>query len=144
MKKYDPCIYHSVEVLATTNLHFLVPFLLETERVTKIQNQEKRNEGTITWKLCTIKQRILLMGLYQSELFSGDVFRDIRRYKSYQVDTRYLKYRSDLRNFSIFLRICVGNSMICSDISKLLYVISRAVRRVKFETILKYHEWYLC
>ena len=31
-----------------------------------------------------------------------------------------------------------------SDISKLLYIISRAVRRVKFETILKYHEWYLC
>ena len=31
-----------------------------------------------------------------------------------------------------------------SDISKLLCVISRAVRRVKFETILKYHEWYLC
>ena len=27
-----------------------------------------------------------------------------------------------------------------SDISKLLYVISRAVRRVKFETILKYYE----
>ena len=31
-----------------------------------------------------------------------------------------------------------------SDILKLLYVISRAIRRVKFETILKYHEWYLC
>ena len=31
-----------------------------------------------------------------------------------------------------------------SDISKLLYVISWAVRRVKFETLLKYHEWYLC
>ena len=31
-----------------------------------------------------------------------------------------------------------------SDISKLLYVISRAVRRVKFVTILKYHKWYLC
>ena len=30
------------------------------------------------------------------------------------------------------------------DISKLLYVISLAVRRVKFETILKYHKWYLC
>ena len=29
-----------------------------------------------------------------------------------------------------------------SDISKLLYIISRAVSRVKFETILKYHEWY--
>ena len=29
-----------------------------------------------------------------------------------------------------------------SDISKLLYLISRAVKRVKFETILKYHEWY--
>ena len=34
------------------------------------------------------------------------------------------------------------NGCICSDISKLLYVISRAVRRVKFETILKYHKWY--
>ena len=33
---------------------------------------------------------------------------------------------------------------ITSDISKLLYVISQAVRRVKFETILKYHKWYLC
>ena len=32
-----------------------------------------------------------------------------------------------------------------SDISKLLYVISWAViRRVKFETLLKYHGWYLC
>ena len=31
-----------------------------------------------------------------------------------------------------------------SDISKLLYIISRAVRRVKFGPILKYHEWYLC
>ena len=31
-----------------------------------------------------------------------------------------------------------------SDTSKLLYVISRAVRRVKFETILKYHKWYSC
>ena len=50
--------------------------------------------------------------------------------------------------------ICIGNSMICSDItlakntmsdiSKLLHVISQAVRRVKFEAILKYHEWYLC
>ena len=29
--------------------------------------------------------------------------------------------------------------MICSDIWKLLYVISRAVRRVKFESILKNH-----
>ena len=34
--------------------------------------------------------------------------------------------------------------MICSDISELLHVISRADRQVKFETILKYHEWYLC
>ena len=34
--------------------------------------------------------------------------------------------------------------MICSDISKLLYEISRVVRRVKFETNLKYHKWYLC
>ena len=48
--------------------------------------------------------------------------------------------------------LSIGNSMISSDIwhkyyewySKLLYVISRAVRRVKFETILKCHEWCLC
>ena len=49
---------------------------------------------------------------------------------------------------------CTGINMNCSDIwhkyqsviSKLLYmyVISQAVRRVKFETILKYHKWYLC
>ena len=65
MENDDPCIYHSVEVLATINLHFFLPFLLETETVTKIQNQEKINEGTITWKLYTIQQRILLiMGLY--------------------------------------------------------------------------------
>ena len=29
-------------------------------------------------------------------------------------------------------------------ISKLFYKISRAVRQVKFGTILKYHKWYLC
>ena len=46
--------------------------------------------------------------------------------------------------------------MICSDIwhkyheryftivIPLFFVISRAVGRVKFETILKYHEWYFC
>ena len=43
--------------------------------------------------------------------------------------------------------------MICSDIGRnttsdilklLIYVISRAVRQVKFDTILKYQEWYLC
>ena len=38
--------------------------------------------------------------------------------------------------------LCSGQML--SDISKLLYIISRAVRRLKFETILKYHEWYLC
>ena len=31
-----------------------------------------------------------------------------------------------------------------SDISKLFYIISRAIRQVKFGAILKYHEWYLC
>ena len=55
-------------------------------------------------------------------------------------------------HLSAGLKFNIGNSMICSDIwykyhediSNLLYVISRAVRRVKFVTILKYHEWYLC
>ena len=50
------------------------------------------------------------------------------------------------------LIICIGNSMICSDIwhkyhewyFEIVIVILQAVRRVKFETILKYHEWYLC
>ena len=49
------------------------------------------------------------------------------------------------------MHISMGNSMICgdiwqtmSDISKLLYIIWQAVRRVKFETIFKYHKWYLC
>ena len=52
--------------------------------------------------------------------------------------------------------ISIGNSMIISDIwlkyhewyfeivTRPVYVVSRAVRRVKFETILKYHEWSLC
>ena len=31
-----------------------------------------------------------------------------------------------------------------SDILKLLYVILPAVKQVKFEAILKYHEWYSC
>ena len=41
-----------------------------------------------------------------------------------------------------FVMIFVINTT--SDISELLYVISWAVRRVKFEKILKYHERYLC
>ena len=41
-----------------------------------------------------------------------------------------------------YVRNCCINTT--SDNSKLLYVSSRAVRRVKFETILKYHKWYLC
>ena len=48
--------------------------------------------------------------------------------------------------------VSMGNSMIWSvfainitgDISKMLYVISRTVRRVKIETILKYQERYFC
>jgi len=46
----------------------------------------------------------------------------------------------------------MGNSMICGDIwhkdtrdiLKLLHIISQVIRRVKFGTILKYREWYLC
>ena len=58
-----------------------------------------------------------------------------------------------IANLKFLTMISIGNSMICSDIfskyhecdiSKLSHVISRAVRRVKFGTILKYHEWYLC
>ena len=42
------------------------------------------------------------------------------------------------------MRIAIFYINTTSDISKLLQVISRAVRPVKFETILKYLEWYLC
>ena len=58
-----------------------------------------------------------------------------------------------ITNLKFLTMIRIGNSMISSDIwhkyhqcdiSKVLYIISRAVRRVKFSTILKYHEWYLC
>ena len=59
-------------------------------------------------------------------------------------------FRSSLNNIAlicvecVFAGLCMGNSMICSDISRLSEVISRAVRRGKIEIILKYHEWYLC
>ena len=42
------------------------------------------------WKFCTYKQRILLMGLYESEVF-GVVFRDCYKVTFSQVDTRYRK-----------------------------------------------------
>ena len=44
----------------------------------------------------------------------------------------------------LYREVSMGNSMISGDISKFLSVISRAIRGVKFVTILKYHEWYLC
>ena len=54
--------------------------------------------------------------------------------------------------FSGMFSVCIGNSMICSDIwhkyhkwyFKIVVGISRAIRRVEFETSLKYHKWYLC
>ena len=64
----------------------------------------------------------------------------------------YRKYRilGKVTHSTALPLICISNSVICGDIwhkyhewswySKLL-VISRTVRRVKFETILKYHEW---
>ena len=67
---------------------------------------------------------------------SATIGRSFLSYHNQNVQYRFLHFHI------IVFRI--GNSMIGSDISKLLRVISRAVRRVKFETILKYHEWYLC
>ena len=43
------------------------------------------------WKFCTYKQRILLMGLYESEVLFGVVFRDCYKVTFSQVDTRYRK-----------------------------------------------------
>ena len=74
---------------------FLAPLLLETETVTKIQNPGKSRETKerLCGRFCTYKQRILLMGLYESEVLFGVVFRDFRSYKVTfsQVDTRYRK-----------------------------------------------------
>ena len=67
------------------------------------------------------------------------------------VSTLHPKFRfwrqnpgGSLLKLNIFGSICIGYSRICSDIwhshiTKLLYPISRAIRQVKFETILKYH-----
>ena len=44
--------------------------------------------------------------------------------------------------FTIYISTC--NSIISNDIWHKYHVSSRAVRPVKFETTLKYHEWYLC
>ena len=43
------------------------------------------------WKFCTYKQRILLMGLYESEVLFGVVFRDCYKVTFSQVDTRCRK-----------------------------------------------------
>ena len=81
------------------------------------------------------------------------IAKDILSYESQSKCALICALFTDLVNTKTkFGRICIGNSMIIvvifginttSDISKLLYVISQAVRRVKFETILKFHEWYL-
>ena len=65
----------------------------------------------------------------------------------------YRKYRilGKVTHSTALPLICISNSVICGDIwhkyrdrdrdISILLVISRTVRRVKFETILKYHEW---
>ena len=72
--------------------------------------------------------------------------------------TRIITYYVFLKKALLFswdiliFDICIGNSMISSDIwhkylewcFKIVISNSWAVRQVKFETILKYHEWYLC
>ena len=49
-----------------------------------------------------------------------------------------------VNNYAFHLIVVIFRINATSDISELLYVISRAVKRVKYETILKYHEWYFC
>ena len=57
--------------------------------------------------------------------------------------TLSIEYKQLVKVIAWFVVIFSINTT--SDISKLLYVISRAVRRVKFETKnFEYHEWYLC
>ena len=53
-------------------------------------------------------------------------------------------YQTRHASFASLSIICIGNSMICSDIwHKYHQWYFKVVIRVKFETILKYHEWYL-
>ena len=43
----------------------------------------------------------------------------------------------------ICTKVIFGINTTC-DILKLFYIISQAIRQVKFKTILKYYKWYLC
>ena len=52
-------------------------------------------------------------------------------------NTTTCKSKRELRQHDFVVIFGINTT---SDISKLLYIISRAVRRVKFETILKCHE----
>ena len=51
-----PCIYHSVEVPVNFEIHLATTARENAAsaegagKITKIQNQENRNEGTIKWK----------------------------------------------------------------------------------------------
>ena len=72
-------------------------------------------------------------------------------YPDYRVAKLYWKSKDTIITF--WYDLYIGYSEICSDIwhnfttsdiSILSYVISRALRWVKFETIFKHHEWYLC
>ena len=81
-----------------------------------------------------------------------------RKLHPVMVDTQLVskkKKRSLIYLLSFYRKkssVCMGNSMICSniwhkdtsDISKLFHIISQVIRRVKFGTILKYGEWNLC
>ena len=58
----------------------------------------------------------------------------------------YSGIERDMYMYIMNFEICIGNSMICSDIWHKYHewYFGIVIRNLKFETILKYHEWYLC
>ena len=69
----------------SANLHFKFSCLCcwRQRQLQRYKIRERETKERSSGKFCTNKQKILLMRLYQSELLSGVVFRDFRRYKSY-------------------------------------------------------------
>ena len=84
---------------------------------------------------------------FRSNLSNNDIISAfiLLREKFLQFDwLRAVVFQLNLKYLHVTILFVIFGINTTSDISKLLYVISRAVRRVKFGTILKYHEWYLC
>ena len=100
-------------------------------------NCQLRKQLVILRISCTIQQQLTVLQVFEEVLGKIRALSDL------------INFHISLPNYVVFVKVIAWFVVIfdintTSDISKLLYVISRAVRQVKFETILKYYQWYLC